>query len=991
VNRELNLGHYNPGTVQLVRDWFDQLWEEANPFDLAAIYEARYEPHNPYVIYLRMLYERYGRELQAEAEDTGTRIRLAQFLKDGLWRARRILNERHGVLIADGVGLGKTFLGGELIREVVQQRRQRVLLVAPASLRDGTWRHFLLRQQLGVECISYEQLAARELQFRPEEYSLIVIDEGHAFRNPETLRAGELRWLLQGTPPKDVVFLTATPVNNSLWDLYYLLGYFMRNDAAFAHAGIRSLKSHFQEAMALDPDDLSPDKLFDILDEVAVRRTRHFVKRYYPNDRIEMDGRLMPIVFPKPETRRVNYDFDALLPGLFPRFAHALDCADGDCQHSEPAVKSAPVLRLARYVPSRYRKGADGVQAFELQLAGLLRSGLLKRFESSVHAFATTCERMADSHDSFLGLIQQGFVATGETLAEWAMTDSDEFEEFLARQQNDLEPLTDFESTSLRADVESDRDLLRAFAAEARAVSPADDPKLEELRKNLMAIAAQAADESIGPQDERDKRKVLLFSYFADTVEWIKYYLESRIAADASLEAYRNRWVVVSGNEGDRAEAMYGFSPITTEAPPGKDVDRYDILVSTDVLAEGVNLQQARHVINFDLPWNPMRLVQRHGRIDRIGSSHPRVFIHCFFPDRQLEELLGLEERLHIKIKQAAAAVGVESEPLPGSKVQEVTFADTRQEIERLQAEDSTLFETGGEGTAFSGEEYRQELRQGFEDSALEQLVKSLPWGSGSGMARGGAGRGFVFCARVGDHESPQFRYVDFEDPTNPVAVDDTLTCFAQAHATPDTERVLDEETHRLAYDAWAVARNDILDSWLKGADPANLQPAVPKTMRDAAGILRTHPPGGQSQEEVDRLVNALEAPYGPKIQRAIREAIRSTDDARSQAVAIAEKARELGLQPSAPPEPLPVISLEDVNLVCWMAIEPTDGGSAGEEREWPLPRHSTAPSDLFLICSRQSRRVGLSSPISKGVGFGMTSMSEVFSPAFRSPIRLAR
>lgn len=926
VNRELNLGHYNPSTVQLVRQWFDELWEQASPFDLAAIYESRFEPHNPYVIYLRMLYERYGDELQSEAEAAGVRIRLAQFQRDGLWRARRILNERHGVLIADGVGLGKTFLGGELIREVVQQRRQRVLLVAPASLRDGTWRHFLLRHQFGVECISYEQLAARELQFRPDEYSMVVIDEGHAFRNPDTLRASELRWLLQGTPPKDLVFLTATPVNNGLWDLYYLLSYFIRNDAAFAHAGIRSLKSHFQEAMALDPDDLSPDKLFDILDEVAVRRTRHFVKRYYPNDRIEMDGRLMPITFPKPETRRVTYDFDALLPGFFPRFAHALDCADGDCQHTDPAVKNAPVLKLARYVPSRYRNGSDGVQAFELQLAGLLRSGLLKRFESSAHAFAKTCDRMADSHDAFLGLVDQGFVATGEVLAEWAMTDSDEFDWFISSQQDDLEPVSDFEGASLRGDVQEDRDLLRAFAAEARAVSPTDDPKLEELRKSLAVIAAQAAEEAIGPQDERDKHKVLVFSYFADTVDWIRGYLETRIPADEELDACRGRWIVVSGNEGDRANAMYGFAPVTTEAPPGRDGDRYDILVSTDVLAEGVNLQQARHVINFDLPWNPMRLVQRHGRIDRIASSHPKVFIHCFFPDQHLDELLRLEERLHMKIKQAAAAIGVESEPLPGSKVQDVTFADTRSEIERLRAEDPTLFETGGETSAFSGEEYRQELRQGFEDSALEDLVESLPWGSGSGVARASAARAYVFCARVGDHESPQFRYVDFDTPMDPVVIDDTLTSLAQAHATPDTERILDEETHRLAYDAWAVARNDILHSWLKGADPANLQPAVPKTMRDAAAILRGHPPAHLAQEEVDQMVNALEAPYGPKIQRVVREAIRSSDRAREQAVAIAAAVGDLGLQPSPPPEPLPVISIEDVHLVCWTAIVPADG-----------------------------------------------------------------
>jgi len=272
MNKELNLGHYQPYVVSRVREWFDRMWEDSEPFDLAAVYAARYEPHNPYTVYLRMLWERYGKELEEEAGETGVGIRLAQFQQDGLWRARRILGDRHGVLIADGVGLGKTFLGGELIREAIQDRRQRVLLVAPASLRDGTWAAFMKRHNLYFECKSYEQLISGEVDAKDwNEYAMVIIDEAHAFRNPETQRAQQLREVLQGSPPKNLVLLTATPVNNSLWDLYYLLGYFIRNDAAFAHAGIQSLRSHFSGAMAVDPDDLSPDRLFDILDEVVVR------------------------------------------------------------------------------------------------------------------------------------------------------------------------------------------------------------------------------------------------------------------------------------------------------------------------------------------------------------------------------------------------------------------------------------------------------------------------------------------------------------------------------------------------------------------------------------------------------------------------------------------------------------------------------------------------------------------------------------------------
>jgi len=935
-NNELNLGQYTPSVVRQVREWYEDVWEHASEFDLAGIFEARYLPHSPYLIYLRMLYERYGREVESEAGD-GAGIHLTTFQQDGVWRAKRILEKHHGVLIADGVGLGKTYIAGELIREAVRERRQRVLLVSPAALRDGPWRAFLEREQLGIKNLSYEQMAedgqlnleadGSHLKFDKDEYAMVVIDEAQAYRNPDTIRAGALRKLLEGTPAKDLVLLTATPVNNSLWDLYYLLSYFIRNDAAFAHTGILSLKEHFAEAMALDPDDLSPDKLFDVLDEVAVRRTRHFVKRFYPNETVRMGGEEQPIRFPTPTVHRVTYDLEAVLPGFFERFAHALDCGDDEasCTHDD-LPDDAPALTLARYAPSKYlRRGT--AESYELQLAGLLRSGLLKRFESSGHAFALTCERMANSHDAFLQLLDTGWVVRGAALAEWMATDSDDFDPS-ALEDDDLRAAMDYDVEALRADVIADRDLLRVFADEARQVAPEDDPKLLTLVEELAVMAAEADMDGLTPAMRRDDRKAVIFSYFADTVEWVEQYLQQAIESDERLAPYRDRIGVISGRQGNREDLLWGFAPRTTDAPVGRDEDKYDILVTTDVLAEGVNLQQARHIVNYDLPWNPMRLVQRHGRIDRIGSPHDRIFLRCFFPDVQLDELLGLELRLQRKIARAAASVGVEGEILPGSKIGEVTFAETREEILRLRREDPALFELGGEkGDAYSGEAFRQELRRGLEPSSpFNAAVKGLAWGSGSGLAHEGAPPGFVFCARVADHDSAQFRYVVYEDAENPEVFSDTLTCLFQAEASPETERVLDEATHYRAYDAWALARANIFEEWQKATDPVNLQPKVPKTMRDAAALLKKHPPTDIVQTEVDRLIEAIEAPYGTRIQKMIREAMRSSDDPARQSVAVAELAKELGLEPAPPPDPLPVIEIEDVHLVCWMAIVPAAG-----------------------------------------------------------------
>jgi len=244
-----------------------------------------------------------------------------------------------GVLIADGVGLGKTFIAGELLRQAIEFRRQRALLIAPATLRDGTWERFAARFQLYIECISYEELALdyrlggdrKHLKQNPNDYALVIIDEAQAFRNPDTRRAQSLRRLLQGDPPKTVVLLSATPVNNSLWDLYYLLTYFIKHDAAFSDLGIRSLKDKFADVVRTDPDELKPDALFDVLDATTVRRTRHFVRRYYPNDRVYgLRGEEILVRFPDPKVKAVTYSLDEVLPGFFDEFEEALAPEEGD-------------------------------------------------------------------------------------------------------------------------------------------------------------------------------------------------------------------------------------------------------------------------------------------------------------------------------------------------------------------------------------------------------------------------------------------------------------------------------------------------------------------------------------------------------------------------------------------------------------------------------------------------------------------------------------
>lgn len=961
TNLELNLGNYAPHVVTQVQEWFDELWDQAAPYDLAALFEARFEPHSPQLVYLRMLWERYGEELQAEADAEGApQIHLTSFQADGLWRARRILDEHNGVLVADEVGLGKTFLAGELIREAALERRQKVLVITPATLRDGPWRAFRSEHNLPMELVSFEELMG-DSRLNPEhatgitleqlnvnDYAMVVIDEAHNLRNPSTQRAQALRRLLAGSPPKQLVMLTATPVNNSLWDLYNLLGYFLRNDAEFADAGIGSLRDHFAHAVALNPDDLTPEHLFDVLDAVAVRRTRSFVKRFYPNDTVRIGGNDTPIIFPTPRVRKVSYDLDAVLPGFFDRFAAALD-TDPDAESGSPDADGADgstgaadasadqsadagALTLARYAPSRYRLDHE-IDTYELQLTGLLRSGLLKRFESSPHAFAETCERMARSHDAFLSLLDQGRVGTGDVLADWIASDTDDFDHkqrdaFLDHLVDVTDAAAEFDSAQLRQDAANDRDLLRDFAAEARTVTRDADPNLAALTDELADIAADARTRGIGAEDTRDRHKVLIFSYYADTVEWIVEHLEAVSRTDERLAAYRGRIASVAGNsDAARKDAvLWGFAPRTTDAPEGHDEDRYDIVVTTDVLAEGVNLQQACHIINYDLPWNPMRLVQRHGRIDRIGSRHAEVFLRCVFPDSRLDDLLGLSERLHRKIAQAAASVGV-GEVLPDQgDLLDVNFAETREEIERIRREDATMFERGGTAKgALSGEEFRQELRRAMEDADLAQQIASLPWGSGSAMtARSGEGQaGYVFCARVGDHPAPLFRFVGRDDPASGEVVHESLACLDLARPPDgfDTLRTLGDEDVDGAFAAWKVAQDDIVRKWNFMSDKANLEPRISPRLARAAQVVREHAPPEMTQDEIDRIIDTITAPYPERTIRTLAAALRSSASPAEQAVEIIRVIGVLGLQPYEPPEPLPEITSDDIFCITWLAL----------------------------------------------------------------------
>ena len=929
-NLELNLGRYDRPTVEQASRWFDELWDEAEPYDLSAVFEAALRPRTPWEIFIRVLWQLYGGEVEEDAA-SDQNLPLTSFQKHGAARALRLIRDTGGAVVADEVGLGKTFIAGELL-QIYRARRQRALLVCPAALRDTTWRKFLARFQLFVECLSYEQLAndgqldatqqpraPREHLQRPvDEYQLVVIDEAHNYRNPDApTRAGVLRRLLFGQR-RDLLLLTATPVNNSLWDLYHLIRFFVRQDAHFAPRGILSIRERFERAMREDPSSLSPDLLYPIIDATTVKRTRQFVKKHYAGDYVVgPEGSPQPIVFPQPRAISVRYRLDDRLPGFFDRLEAALDPDRGEA------------ITFTRYAPDTcLLAGAEGEEDARAQaMVGLLRSGMLKRFESSALAFRRTVEKMAREHDAFLRALAAGHVVTTAFMRELSADDDAVFEEVLAGTEHRSDAAL-YDVPRLRAAVERDRNLLRALGAEAADITPERDPKLRALAAVLVEIARQAEREAADRIDEAQKRKVLVFSFFEDTVEWVRDFLDRELRRRPELRAYRGRVAAVSGSdeldEVSRQQALQGFAPVSMEAPAGRDADLYDLMISTDVLAEGVNLQQCRHVVNFDLPWNPMRLVQRHGRIDRIGSPHRRVFLRTFFPADRLDGLLHLEQRILDKLALAAASVGV-APPIEGAAHGNQVFADTREEIEKLLREDASLFERGATaGAAQTGEEYRQTLRKALLQD--RDGIVGMPWKSGSGMVRG-ARRGVFFCAVVGDRTFLRFVAADdrWEVNTGATVVREIGTCLRLIECVPETDTWFPDALQENVYDFWDAAQTDVLAEWMRETDPANLQPKVRPLNLRVAEFIRANPAVDVPEEQVNRALDILESPWPRREEVMLRAWFEDQDLAGAALTAfLINRIAAAGLEPVEPPPPLPPISTEDIQLLCWLALEPT-------------------------------------------------------------------
>jgi len=680
---------------QMFAQWFEATWQAVgdDPGAKQQLMDQikRLADHEaPSTIYFGVLYNLFkdlGDELDEERiikSATGIRNthvwkKLYKFQRDGAVGAIDKLERLGGCILADSVGLGKTFEALAVIK-YYELRNDRVLVLAPKRLREN-WtlykandrRNSLAGDRLNYDVLNHTDLS-RDGGYSGDidlahvnwgNYDLLVIDESHNFRNKQNHRDRDSRYkrlmqqVIQAGVKTKVLMLSATPVNNRLADLKNQIAFVTegRDDALAEHGlpsvetTVRLAQGQFNRWQQLDETERRPARLMDmlgfdyfrLLDLLTIARSRKHIEKYY--------GTAETGTFPK-RLRPINVKADVDSAGLFP----AIVDINTDIRR----------LNLSAYAPLRYvlpAKQAEYDAKYSVAIRGgesifrqvdreeslihLMRVNLLKRMESSVHAFALTVERQLADVNGLLTKLNDHSEAIEELSIEDVEVDNPAFESLLVGRKVKV-LLQDVDRIRWRQDLIEDRNRLATLLSNACAVDRARDAKLAALR----ALVKDKVAQPINTVDGRPNRKLIIFTAFADTAA----YLYDAIADWAHAELGLHGALVTGsgtnktnlpGLRTDLSSVLTAFAPKAKERPAEfAGEGELDLLIATDCISEGQNLQDGDYLVNYDIHWNPVRIIQRFGRIDRIGSPNAVIQLVNFWPNMALDEYIGLEQRV---------------------------------------------------------------------------------------------------------------------------------------------------------------------------------------------------------------------------------------------------------------------------------------------------------------------------------------------------------
>ena len=674
-NTELNVVVHGNDNHAMLSKWFEELWADAHEFDTLLMEElqqswaaAAVKPHD---IYMKTLYALVADRLEEGEkgeilwDDELTRT-LADFQKTAVKQAIQMIRDNGGVFVSDVVGLGKSYIGAAVLKHFVRTQGSKPLIICPKPLEE-MWRNYNEDFDLDAKVLPMSMLLTDggggksyldSKQFKDRDF--VLIDESHNFRHHSSQRYEQLNdYLARGL--KKVCLLTATPRNRSALDVYNQLKLFHHDDITTLPVDPPNLKDYFKLI------ERKEKRLQDLLVHVLIRRTRKHILRWYgyagdTNQPLKdiSDGKLRPYLmgekksyvivsgrhqfFPRRELETLRYSIEETYGGIYDSIRAFL----GRPAKTPKEPKAGTELTYSRYglwhyvTPERQKSGPyKELHRSGINLRGLIRVMLFKRFESSVEAFRRTLDRLDKVHGIFLQALDQGFVPAGQD-AQKLMYESDALDDgSLMEELGDASgryKLEDFDETRLRHHLSADRKLIRDMIKLVEPITPDKDAKLQVLIAGLKKGIPKA------------RNKVLIFTQYADTAEYLYDNLNPG-GADKSIEA-------IYGTDKSKARMAARFSPLSNPHMEIGTDQEIRILVATDVMSEGLNLQDGDVVVNYDPHWNPVRLIQRFGRIDRIGSENEQVWGFNFLPELKLEKNLGLADVLRRRIQDIHDSIG---------------------------------------------------------------------------------------------------------------------------------------------------------------------------------------------------------------------------------------------------------------------------------------------------------------------------------------------
>ena len=677
--------------AQLFAAWFTQLWGAlpASTDGMTALLSlleeitTKREPSLLYTLTLYHLFKDRGDELDEEKivkSATGIREtvvwkKLFKFQRDGVIGAIDKLERLGGCIIADSVGLGKTFEALAIIK-YYELRNDRVLVLVPKRLRDN-WtlykandrRNILASDRLNYDVLNHTDLSrdggkSGDIELSHVNwgnYDLVVIDESHNFRNKASLKDRETRYdrlmrriIKEGVKTR-VLMLSATPVNNRLADLKNQIAFITEGDdnALLDHgitsieATVRKAQLQFNRWLASEEADRTPPRLiemlgfdyFTLLDLLTIARSRRHIEKYY--------GTAETGTFPE-RLKPINYKPDVDRTGEFRSIR--------DINNEIRRLTLAAYAPLRYVLPSKqaaydakYSTKIRGGESFfrqvdrEESLIHLIRVNMLKRMESAVPSFALTVKRQLADVENTLAKIEAHAESVEEIDIEDVDIDDSAFESLLVGRKVKV-LVQDVDLVRWKQDLTEDRNRLATLYSAAHQVGASRDAKLATLRE----IIAEKVSNPLNPGN----RKIIVFTAFADTAK----YLYSELAPWAQSELGIHSALVTGGGSNQTtlphlrkqfASILTAFSPHSKERPEDLAAEgEIDLLIATDCISEGQNLQDCDFLVHYDIHWNPVRIIQRFGRIDRIGSPNSRIQLVNFWPNMELEEYINLEQRV---------------------------------------------------------------------------------------------------------------------------------------------------------------------------------------------------------------------------------------------------------------------------------------------------------------------------------------------------------